>query len=107
MNSLRYTDGRREVFFTDHALDRYFERTGKKNLSQLRKDLKLVTYDRREPSWMLLNPWHRARAEGFLLLGADSAFVCVRQSGGNRDALVSVTFMRDEPERYLQKFPAA
>lgn len=98
MAHFKHTIGRREVFFSDHALDRYWQRHLDDNPHAGRKECR-ETLDRELdgafwmagiPGWSRMTLWHRARCEGCVMLDDDHAFVINRNP--SRD-LVAVTFL--------------
>lgn len=108
MAAFVHQHGRRRVFFTDHALDRWWERQRDNGLHGRQAAMNLLrerldsaaqeprrTYQRDIPPWSRLSLWHRARADGFLTLGDDACFVINRNRGGD---YVAVTYIeRTQP----------
>jgi hypothetical protein len=93
---------RRRVYFSDHALDRWWERcranhvNGRQDaLDLLRCSLGEGEWRYKAPSWARLSLWHRARCEGHLLLG-DGAFIVNRNATGD---LVAVSYIEPDDER--------
>lgn len=91
---------REEIFFTTHALDRWWDRwqeneTGgrKDAMEALRRELANGRIEREQPEGLGLSLWHRARAWGYIVIG-DGAFVVNRGglAGSTRD-LVATTFV--------------
>lgn len=82
--------GRRTITITDHARDRYYERRGVIGTGDLARDLVSAQWDRAKPSWLQLSMWHRARAEGYVVLDDERCFVVNRNPSGD---LVAVTYM--------------
>lgn len=89
--------GRRVIFFTDHALDRWWERcranhvSGRKAaMDLLREQLAGAVWHYKEPSWAYLSLWHRARCEGHIALDDQSAFIVNRNATGD---LVAVSYI--------------
>lgn len=89
--------GRKVVHWTDHSLDRWWERceenghSGRQN-ALVRLDSKL-NVDRIEPAlppWCRISRFHAARAEGFIFLDDDSGFVVNRNANGD---YVAVTYI--------------
>ena len=86
------------IYFTDHALDRWWERCEEnglhgrqKAMNLLRERLAGATWTGRYlPDWTRVSLWNRARAEGFLSLDDDSGFVVNRNPGAD---YVAVTYI--------------
>jgi hypothetical protein len=102
MSTVRRPVGRHVVEFSDHALDRWWERQQSEDgcgrqeaIRRLDAALAASRKDRDAPPWADLSLWHRARAE-FFLHTSDGAFVVNRNA--NRD-LVAVTYLRPRPAR--------
>lgn len=94
--------GRRKIHFTDHALDRWWDRCkaneikGRKEaLENLRETLETAEFKASFPKWAVLKLWHQARAEGFIFLGEDAGFVVNKDADGTR---VAVTYMEKRKE---------
>jgi hypothetical protein len=102
MSQFKHNVGRREIFFTDHSLDRWWERcrfdksVGRKEaLALLEKRLDDgARWTTEAPAWSRLSLWHRARAEGFIYIDDDSGFVINRnrQEDGSYER-VAVTYV--------------
>lgn len=98
MATFVHEQGRRTIYFSDHSLDRWWERCEanglhgrQKAMDLLRERLVAATWKGRwMPTWAQVSLWNRATSEGFLLLDEDSGFVVVRNA--NRD-LVAVTYI--------------
>lgn len=90
-----YRQTRQPIVFSNHALDRWWERceanqlNGRKAaMALLRARLTKATWIYRElPGWANVSLYHRARAEGFLALDEDAGFVVNRNAGGDRVAV--------------------
>ncbi len=89
---------RRTVHFSDHALDRWWERdaqlagcgAGRRDaLRRLDGALDGAQVRRDAPPWARLSLWHRARADMFVL-AAGGCFVVVANPSGD---LVATTFL--------------
>jgi hypothetical protein len=103
-----HRQGRRKIFFSNHALDRWWDRC-KKNEVHGRKDALALLRERLQeatweslPAWSRLSMWNRARAEGFLALDENSGFV-VNQNAGERRDRVAVTYIENyevNPDSY-------
>ena len=100
MARFKHKQERRVIHFTDHALDRWWERC-KKNDVHGRKEALALLRERLEsakwgsiPAWARLSLWNRARAEGFLALDEDSGFVVNQNGGASRDR-VAVTYIEN------------
>jgi hypothetical protein len=85
MATFAYKLDRRQIFFTDHALDRWWERCQQNGLhgrqqamTLLRERLGAARWTTEPPAWARLNLWHRACAEGMVVLDDDSGFVVNR-----------------------------
>ena len=95
-----HTHGRMQIFFTDHSLDRWWERCEQNGLhgrvqalNLLREKLPDAEWQPKElPDWCRVSIYNRARAEGFLALDEDSGFVINR----NEVDYVAVTFLTNE-----------
>jgi hypothetical protein len=80
-----------KVHFSDHAVDRYYQRAGKRSTGELREDLKGATWRYGVlPDFVQLSTWHRGLATGSLFLDSDRAFIVNRAPDGN---LVAVSFV--------------
>ena len=88
-----HTVNGRVIAFSTHAIERYYERTDRSDASALRRDLEKARWDRSVPGFAKLSVWHRARAEGSLVLTPTSAFIVNRNADGD---LVAVTFLTSE-----------
>jgi hypothetical protein len=98
--------GRRRIYFTDHALDRWWQRCKQNDvygrqhaMDLLRSSLEEAIWSRSLPPWSRLSIWHQARAEGFLRIGDEAGFVVNRNENGD---LVAVSYI----ESYLNRVPA-
>lgn len=87
------------IHFTDHAMNRWWERCEANNLygrqaamNHLRERLAEARWVHWTPSWCRLTQWHRARAEGSLLLSDDCCFIVNRNASGD---LVAVTYLEE------------
>ena len=88
---------RRTIHFTDHALDRWWERFDENEiagradaLDNLRQSLKESSVSRELPSWARVNRYHRAIADHFVKIDDDAGFVINRNPNGD---FVAVTFI--------------
>jgi hypothetical protein len=103
MAHIKHKLGRREIFFSDHALDRYWQRhldddptAGRQECRErLRVEMETATWDRMPPVWSRMSRWHAARCEGVILLDNDHCFVINRNASGD---LVAVTFLINQKE---------
>lgn len=93
--------GRRRIYFTDHALDRWWDRCranrvkGRSEaLSLLRSSLNASTWKRDLPEWTSLSLWHQATAEGFIYITPDSGFVVRRNPNRDRVAVSYIERLR-------------
>lgn len=100
MAKFLHRDGRRTIFFSDHALDRWWERCKANQINGrqaamnlLRKRLADAEWLHEVPSWTRLSLWHRGRAEGFLSLDEESGFVVNKNPSND---LVAVTYLDQE-----------
>lgn len=89
--------GRRDIHWSDHALDQWWTRCQQNAISGRTQALELLEeriqkaqWDHSLPMWSRVSLWHRARAEGFLYLDENSGFVINRNP--NRH-LVAVTYI--------------
>lgn len=82
--------GRRTIYFSVHAVERYYERSSSRSADELRAALAEARWSRALPRWVVLSTWHRARAEGAIVLNDEEAFIVNRNSNGD---LVAVTFL--------------
>ena len=103
MANFRRTVGRREVVFSDHALDRWWQRCEQNETHGRRDALRLLdsaiqdaTWSRSIPNWAGLSMWNLARAEGFVYLDEDSGFVVNRNPSGDR---IAVTYIEKNLKR--------
>jgi hypothetical protein len=92
--------GRKTIWWTNHALDRWWERCNANETSGRRAAMELLrekVQDRRLerdlPPWSRVTLFHRARAEGFLPLDEDSGFIVNKNPNGD---LVAVTYIENE-----------
>jgi hypothetical protein len=97
MANYRRTLGRREIIFTDHALDRWWQRCEENEVKGRRDALRLLdsamehaTWRSTTPDWAGLSIWNLARAEGFVHIDENSGFVVNRNPNGDR---VAVTYI--------------
>jgi hypothetical protein len=97
MAGFSYKVGRRYIHFSDHALDRWWERCeenelhGRKAALQLLEERLLTArWSHVMPVWTRLSWWHHARAEGFVFIDEESGFVVNKNATGDR---VAVTFV--------------
>ena len=93
---------RRVIHFTDHALDRWWERETdnaplgrRRALGLLRERLAGATPLRSLPPWAQVSLFHKARLDHFVDLGDESGFVVNRNSGGD---FVAVTYINKRVE---------
>lgn len=95
--------GRLTIFFTNHALDRWWERCEANDLhgrqaamNLLRERLGVAAQEARRsfttvaPPWCRLSLYHRARAEGYLSISDEACFVVNRNPGGD---LIAATYI--------------
>ncbi len=94
---------RKRVHFTDHALDRWWEREAdnaplgrQQALALLRERLNGSRACRDLPHWARVSVYHRAVADHFVDLGDASGFVVNRNSNGD---LVAVTYINQVATR--------
>lgn len=87
----------REIYFTNHALDRWWERCQEnelhgrnESLDLLRQRLSGADYVNSVPEWSQVNDHHRASAKGFVKIDDESGFVIKQNPNGDR---VAVTFL--------------
>lgn len=92
--------GRRTVYWTDHALERWWERCDANELNGHRAALELLRerlegsrIKRDLPTWSRVTLYHRARAEGFVAIDEDSGFIVNRNPNGD---YVAVTYIERE-----------
>lgn len=101
MAFMRHKIGRKEVWFSDHALDRYWQRymdqhphAGRKEArATLEQELDTAWMSRNQPPWARMSRWHAARLESLLFLDDGRAFVTVKNPGGD---IVAVTYICKE-----------
>lgn len=91
--------GRKKIFFSDHALDRWWERCeenhvhGRKEaMALLRERLADAEWSREQPPWAHLSLWHRGRADGFLMINGSACFVVNKNPSKH---LVAVTYLEE------------
>lgn len=91
--------GRRKIHFTDHALDRWWNRCEANNMNGrqaalgfLKEKLAESKWERSCPPWSRLKLWNKARAEGYIRIDENSAFVVNRNP--NKE-LVAVTYIEN------------
>ncbi len=87
----------RTIYFSNHALDRWWERCegnelhGRSQaLKMLRENLKESKVTEEIPEWSEVNKFHRAKADHFINIDSDSGFVINRNPNGD---FVAVTFI--------------
>ena len=90
-------DRKGTIFFTDHALDRWWERCEANGLhgrqeamNLLRVRLADATWKRDIPGWARISVWNRAKAEGWLGMDDESGFIINRNDKKER---VAVTYL--------------
>jgi len=89
MNLPPFQIGRRLIHFSRHAEERYLQRGGTRET--MMADFETARWDHKTPAWANLSQWHRARAEGSLMLDEDRGFVVNRfEESGD---LVAVSFI--------------
>lgn len=88
---------RKTIHFSDHALDRWWERyeaneeAGRvKAMEALRDKLRGSRTSREMPPWARVNRYHKAVADHFVEIDSDSGFVVNRNPNGD---FVAVTFI--------------
>jgi len=90
--------GRHTIHFSDHALDRFWERCchegyiGRREaLLRLRAALAgLERIQRQPPPWLRTSWWNIARAEGYLVVLEDTCIVVNRNANGDRVAVTTI-----------------
>ncbi len=88
----------REVWVTEHALQTWLKRVDyhpsarEYGVRELEKMLRGCAWDSAEPAWIRPSLWHRARAEGYLVVEGGCLPV-VRNPDGR---LVATTYLRQE-----------
>lgn len=92
------------IFFTDHALDRWWERCEANGLhgrqdamNLLRERLQDSIWKHALPSWARVSLWNRARAEGWLGLDDDSGFIVNRNDKKERIAVTYIDRVKTAP----------
>ena len=103
-----YKLGRRKIYFTNHALDRWWERCNKnkglgrnESVSLLSEVLGKGRWTTEMPAWSRLSLWNRSIAEGFIYVDQDSGFV-INRNRVSRDR-VAVTYIENievNPDSY-------
>jgi hypothetical protein len=101
MAFMKHTVGRKEIFFTDHSLDRYWERYVDQNphagrqqaRESLMQELEDAELRRDRPAWARMSWWHAARCIYMLHLDDDRAFVINKNPSGD---LLSVTYLQNK-----------
>ena len=85
------------IYFSDHALDRWWERYEENELNgrsqameSLRENLKESQVTESIPEWSEVNKFHRAKADHFINIDSDSGFVINKNPNGD---FVAVTFI--------------
>lgn len=89
---------RRKIHFTDHALDRWWERCKQNETSGRMKAMKLLHKSLQEsreqkslPRWYQPSLWHKATAHHFVSIdNGDRGFVVVKNPSGD---FVAVTYI--------------
>lgn len=105
-----YKLGRREIFFSNHALERWWERCRKNKMVGHRESLQLLSlalesgrWSTELPAWSRVSLWNRAVAEGFVYMDADSGFVVNRNShSGDRVAVTYIENIEVNPESFIK-----
>lgn len=97
MSNVARAVGRKTIHFSDHALDRWWEREqsvdgcGRSEaIRRLDAALSGTVEQRDAPTWVRVSQWHRALACGYLV-AANGAFVVNRNKSGD---YVAVTYLR-------------
>lgn len=100
MAQFSYRVGRRTVYWTDHALERWWERCEENEcnghrdaMGLLEEKLKCIWVDRDLPPWSKVTRWHRALAEFFIYIEDDSGFIVNRNPNGD---YVAVTYIEKD-----------
>jgi len=99
MATFAYERGRKTFYFSDHALDRWWERCQENGMHGRQQAMDLLRerldgarwMGRTVPAWTRLSKWNRARAEGFLALDDENGFVVNKNPGGGD--YVAVTYI--------------
>ena len=97
MASFSHRVGRKTVFWTDHALDRWWERCQANSLTGRREALALLD-ERLDaskmvhtiPPWGCVSKFHRALAIGFIYIDETSGFIVNKNASSD---LVAVTYI--------------
>lgn len=97
MADFSYRIGRKTVFWTDHALDRWWERCKRNHLNGRKEALALLEerlaakrMERELPPWSGVSRFHRALAEGFIYIDERSGFVINKNPSKH---LIAVTYI--------------
>jgi hypothetical protein len=92
--------GRKVIWWTNHALERWWERcdanetNGRRDaMVLLREKIQDKRIERDLPPWSRVTLFHRARAEGFLFIDDHSGFVINRNPNGD---YVAVTYIEND-----------
>lgn len=102
MAQFSYRVGRKTVFWTDHALDRWWERCERNHLNGRQAALRLLSerlenrrLERDLPAWSGVSKFHRWLADGFIYIDERSGFVINKNPSKD---LIAVTYIeaRDE-----------
>lgn len=101
MAFLKHRVGRKDIFFTDHALDRYWERYADQNphagrkeaRTMLMKELETAELRRDRPAWAKMSWWHAARCIYTLHLDDDRCFIINKNPSSD---LMAVTYLFNE-----------
>ena len=95
------TVDKKKIHFSNHALDRWWERCEENEIHGRNQALDLLDekldgkkIHSRIPDWTKVNKYHRATARGFIPVGRHSGFVVNQNPNGD---YVAVTFMDKLP----------
>jgi hypothetical protein len=87
----------KQIYFSNHALDRWWERCTENKLNSrteamqmLRDNLKESEVSEIIPEWSQVNKQHRSKADHFIKIDNDSGFVINKNPNGD---FVAVTFI--------------
>ena len=68
--------GRRTIYLSMHAMERYYERSGGRTLQDLERALDGARWIAGAPSYARMSVWHQGRCEGHVPAGPGAFCIC-------------------------------
>lgn len=106
MATFTHQHGRKKIHFTDHALDRWWERCKENDIHGRQQAMNLLRERLAQakwtsiPSWARLSLWNQARAEGFLAIDPDAGFVVNQNPNRDRVAVTYIENFETNPDSF-------